>query len=143
MRKLKAAVSHRERLIEELRADPEVARAYLAAAFEDSDPRVLLAALRTVVEARGMARVAEKAGIPRESLYRILSSKGNPRLTTLLAVVKAAGFRFSLEERKDRAAGLRGRYKGKGLLKALAAEKKREREITGRGWDKDSLVVNE
>jgi len=25
--------------------------------------------------------------------------------------------------------GLRGRYKGKGLLKALAAEKKREREI--------------
>ncbi|HEX9812697.1 MAG TPA: AbrB/MazE/SpoVT family DNA-binding domain-containing protein [Burkholderiales bacterium] len=25
--------------------------------------------------------------------------------------------------------GLRGRYKGKGLLKALAAEKKREREL--------------
>ena len=78
-----------------------------------------------------MARVAEKAGIPRESLYRTLSPKGNPRLTTLLAVVKAAGFRFSLEGRKDRTAGLPGRYKSKGLLKALAAEKKREREITG------------
>ena len=104
MSKPKAAVSHRERLIAELRTDPKAARAYLAAAIEDSDPRVLLAALRTVVEARGMARVAEKAGIPRESLYRTLSSKGNPRLTTLLAIVKAAGFRFSLEERKHRAA---------------------------------------
>jgi probable addiction module antidote protein len=122
MRKLKATVLHRERLIEELR-DPRLARAYLAAAIEDADPRVLLAALRTVVEARGMARVVEKTGIPRESLYRTLSSKGNPRLTTLLAVVKAAGFRFSLEGRKDRTAGLPGRYKGKGLLKALAAEK--------------------
>ena len=39
-----------------------------------------------------------------KNLHRILSSKGNPRLTTLLAVVKAAGFRFSLQERKDRAA---------------------------------------
>lgn len=51
-----------------------------------------------------MARLAESAGIPRESLYRALSPKGNPRLSTLLAVIKAAGFRLSLEERKRRAA---------------------------------------
>ena len=76
----------------------------LAAAIEDDDPRVLLSALRTVAEVRGMARVAEAAGIPRESLYRTLSSKGNPRLSTLLAVIKAAGFRLSLDERKRRAA---------------------------------------
>ena len=104
MRRHKAAVSHRARLIEELRADPKLARAYLAAAIEDDDPRILLSALRTVVEARGMARVAETAGIPRESLYRALSPKGNPRLSTLVAVIKAAGFRLSLEERKRRAA---------------------------------------
>jgi AbrB family looped-hinge helix DNA binding protein len=30
---------------------------------------------------------------------------------------------------RDYIEGLRGRYKGKGLLKALAAEKKRERDI--------------
>ena len=104
MSKTKAAVSHRARLIEELRADPKLARAYLAAAIEDDDPRVLLAALRTVVEVRGMARVAEAAGMPRESLYRALSPKGNPRLTTMLAVIHAAGFRLALSERRRRAA---------------------------------------
>lgn len=104
MSKLKAAVSHRERLIEELRADPKLARAYLTAAIEDDYPRVMLSALRAVAEARGMAHVAKIAGIPRESLYRALSPKGNPRFTTLLAVLKASGFRLSLEERRRRAA---------------------------------------
>ena len=104
MSKLKAAVSHRERLIGELRADPKLARAYLAEAVKDDDPRVLLSALRTVAEAQGVARLAAAAGIPRESLYRALSPKGNPRLSTLFAVLKATGFRFSLEERKRRAA---------------------------------------
>ncbi len=104
MSKLKAAVSHRERLVEELRADPKLARAYLVEAAKDDDPRVLLSALRTVAEAQGIARLASAAGIPRESLYRALSPKGNPRLSTLFAVIKAAGFRLSLEERKRRAA---------------------------------------
>ena len=104
MSKLKATVSHRERLVEELRADPKLARAYLAEAVKDDDPRVLLSALRTVAEAQGVARLATAAGIPRESLYRALSPKGHPRLSTLFAVLKAAGFRFSLEERKRRAA---------------------------------------
>jgi len=103
MSKLKATVSHRERLVEELRADPKLARAYLAEAVKDDDPRVLLSTLRTVAEAQGAARLAAVAGIPRESLYRALSPKGNPRLSTLFAVLKAAGFRFSLEERKRRA----------------------------------------
>jgi DNA-binding phage protein len=45
------SVSHRDRLIEELRAEPELAAQYLRAAAEDGDPRVYLAALRTVVGA--------------------------------------------------------------------------------------------
>ncbi len=56
MSKLKAAVSHRERLIEELRADPKLARAYLAKSAMDDDPRVLLSALRTVAKVRKIAR---------------------------------------------------------------------------------------
>ena len=39
MRKIRAAVSHRERLIEELRADPRLAADYLKAAIDDEDPR--------------------------------------------------------------------------------------------------------
>lgn len=90
-------VSHRERLIEELRADPELAAEYLNAAAEDDDPRVYLFALRTVAEARGMAKVAKAAGVPRESLYRALSSNGNPRFSTLNAILKAAGLKMAVQ----------------------------------------------
>ena len=90
-------VSHRERLIEELRADPDLAAEYLNAAAEDSDPRVYLSALRTVAEAQGMAKVAKAAGVPRESLYRALSSSGNPRFTTFHAILKAAGLKMAVE----------------------------------------------
>jgi probable addiction module antidote protein len=91
------SVSHRERLIEELRADPELAAEYLNAAAEDGDPRIYLSALRTVAEAQGMAKIAKAAGVPRESLYRALSSAGNPRLTTLHAILKAAGLRMTVQ----------------------------------------------
>jgi len=90
-------VSHRDRLIEELRADPELAAEYLNAAAEDGDPRVYLTALRTVAEAQGMAKVAKAAGVPRESLYRALSSGGNPRFSTLHAILKAAGLRIAVQ----------------------------------------------
>ena len=66
----KASVSHDESLVRELRADPELAVAYLQAAMEDNEePTVLLLALRHVAEAYGMPRMAEQAGIQRESLY--------------------------------------------------------------------------
>lgn len=90
-------VSHRERLIEELRADPDLAAEYLNAAAEDDDPRVYLAALRTVAEAQGMAKVAKAAGVPRESLYRALSTGGNPRFSTLHAILRAAGLKMAVE----------------------------------------------
>ena len=88
--------SHRERLIGELRADPGLAAAYLNAAAEDEDSRVYLVALRTVAEAEGMAKVAKAAGVPRESLYRALSSGGNPRFSTFHAILKAAGLKLAV-----------------------------------------------
>ena len=90
-------VSHRLRLIAELRGDPELAAEYLNAAAEDGDARVYLAALRTVAEAKGMAKVAEAAGLPRESHYRALSSSGNPRFSTLHAILMAAGLKMAVE----------------------------------------------
>lgn len=90
-------VSHRARLIAELRSDPELAAEYLNAAAEDSDPRVYLTALRTVAESQGMAKVAKAAGVPRESLYRALSADGNPRFSTLHAILKAAGLKMAVE----------------------------------------------
>ena len=97
--KRKASISHDEAVVAELRANPEFAAEYLRAALEDDDePGVLLVALRRVAEARGgIAKVAKAAGIERESLYRALSVRGNPRLSTLVAVAKAVGLRLTVE----------------------------------------------
>ena len=97
--KHKTSVSNDAEIIRELRDDPEFAAEYLNAALKDTqEPAVLLMALRHLSEARGgLARVAKQAGIERESLYRVLSSKGNPRLSTLTAVFKALGVTIRLE----------------------------------------------
>ncbi len=97
--KRRASISHDKAIVRELREDPQFASEYLKAALEDVDePRVLLIALRHLTEARGgMAKVAKAAGIRRESLYRALSSRGNPRLSTLFAVTKAIGLRLTVE----------------------------------------------
>lgn len=102
MTKLKGVVSHHKREVAELRADRELAVAYLKAAMEsldDPEDRAAgLLALRTVAEAYGgLGAVASEAGISRESLYRALSPKGNPTLKTLVAVLRTVGMRLSVE----------------------------------------------
>lgn len=98
--KRKPSISHDEAMVRELRDNPEFAAEYLRAALEDDDePGVLLIALRRIAEARGgIAKVAKAAGIERESLYRALSRRGNPRLSTLVAVTKAVGLKLTVEE---------------------------------------------
>jgi probable addiction module antidote protein len=91
---------HDDAMIEMLRDDPDFATEYLRTAFEEMDEdggeAALLAALRHVVEARGgMADVARRAELSRESLYRALSPNGNPTLHTLRAVVRATGLSFA------------------------------------------------
>jgi probable addiction module antidote protein len=94
----KTSVSHDEAMVRRLRKDPEFAAEYLKAALEESDePRVLLLALRHLARAHGIAKVAKAAGIERESLYRTLSEKGNPRLSTLVAVTRVVGLRLTVE----------------------------------------------
>ena len=96
--KQKASVSHEDAMVRRLRKDPEFAAEYLRAALEDEDePRVLLIALRQLAQAQGVAKVAKAAGIERESLYRALSERGNPRVSTLFAVAKAVGLRLTVE----------------------------------------------
>ena len=66
--------------------------------LEDGDARAVPVALRTVAEAvGGMAALAEKTGLSRETLYRTLSLSGNPRLDTLAAVLAAFGLRLSVQ----------------------------------------------
>ena len=98
---MKSSRPHDETAVRLLKDDPEFAAVYLAAALEESDQPggqyALLAALRQIAEAQGMASVAERAGIPRESLYRALSPRGNPTLKTLLALLHATGLRLGVQ----------------------------------------------
>jgi probable addiction module antidote protein len=72
----------------------EAMAAYLEAALEDGDPTVVTAALGDIARAKGMTRVARKAGLGRESLYKALSPNGNPELATVLRVVEALGLKL-------------------------------------------------
>jgi len=61
---------------------------------EDMDPALIAAASGDVARARGMTQVAREAGLGRESLYKALSSEGNPELATVLRVLQALGLRL-------------------------------------------------
>ncbi len=69
--------------------------AYMNDALESGDPAFVADALGVVARARGMSEVARKAGLSRESLYRALSTDGNPEFATILRVVRALGLQLS------------------------------------------------
>lgn len=67
---------------------------FLTAALEENDPEFFQKALGEAAKARGMAQVAERAGVGRESLYKSLSAEGNPRFSTVVDVLDALGFKL-------------------------------------------------
>ena len=87
-----------QEFLQENLQDPQEAAAYLKAALADEDERVFLLALRDVLDARGesIADLAEETSLNRQNLYRMLSKKGNPRLTSLKTVLHAIGFEMDL-----------------------------------------------
>ena len=95
--KRKKSIQYDE-LLGDLLKDPKEAAAYLSEALEDDDPRVFLMALKDVVRAQeiGVKKLAEKSSLNRENLYRTLSKRGNPRLTSLQSILHAIGFNLSI-----------------------------------------------
>ncbi len=69
---------------------------YLAAALENSDPDIFLAAVRDVAKARGISAVAESAGLGRESLYKTLRPGAQPRFETIRRLLVALGVRLDI-----------------------------------------------
>jgi probable addiction module antidote protein len=87
-------------LLADLRSNLGYATEYLSAAYADS-PEAFLVALRDVAEAqKGMANVAKKARVNRESLYRTLSERGNPTLNTVGSVLEALGIAVKFEPKE-------------------------------------------
>ena len=69
--------------------------AYIAAALESGDADFVRDALGLVARARGMAGIAKKAGLNRESLYKALGETGNPEFGTVMRIVHALGLTLS------------------------------------------------
>jgi probable addiction module antidote protein len=92
---------YKEFLYERLE-DPAEAAEYLNAALDDEDISVFLLALRDVVDVCGVGKVAKSAALNRENLYRILSDQGNPRLSSLFALLKAVGVQLQIKPPKAR-----------------------------------------
>ena len=80
-------------LAEHIKTEEDVV-AYLDAALEDGDPALVAAILGDIARSKGMAKVAKRTGLGRESLYKTLSKDGNPRLETFLKVVHALGLKL-------------------------------------------------
>ena len=83
---------------------PEDVAAYLEAAFEDGDPALIAYALGTIARAEGMTEVAKAAGLTRASLYKALSSEGNPEFATVIKVIQALGFKLTVAAKHEEAA---------------------------------------
>lgn len=83
-------------LNEELK-DPENALLYLQDAIDERDVPGLLLALRDVIEAQGgIADVAKKSSLHRVSLYKALSTAGNPLFSTVISVLDSLNIGLQL-----------------------------------------------
>lgn len=88
--------NYRDLLIQDLQ-DPDEAAAYFSSILEECKEcdeeeaqKLLLLAIKNIVDAQGgITQLAEKTGLGRESLYKTLSPKGNPKLSTLITVAYA------------------------------------------------------
>lgn len=76
--------------------DEQTVAAYLNEVLAEGDPSAVVSALGTVARARGMANLARSTGLGRESLYKALSSDGNPSFRTVFSVAAALGYRFNV-----------------------------------------------
>ena len=70
---------------------------FLAAAMEDPNPDVFLAALGEVAKVRGIAMLAERSGLGSESLYKTLAPGAKPRYETICKLVDALGVKLTVK----------------------------------------------
>ncbi len=80
-----------------VKTDKDV-REYLAVQIEENGVNGLIWGLKHLAQHKGMTQVAKDAGVNRQSLYRSLSENGNPKLETIDKIVRALGFKLTVEK---------------------------------------------
>lgn len=71
-----------------LKSEEDIA-AYLNAAYQDDDPATFVVALGDVARLKGIAVISEETGLNRESLYKALSGRVQPKWDTVQKVMKS------------------------------------------------------
>jgi HTH-type transcriptional regulator/antitoxin HigA len=71
---------------------------------QDGDSAALLSALRVIARVKRVTTMAAEIGMTRQGLQKALSAKGNPRLDSINAIMRAMGYRLMLRS-LDIAAG--------------------------------------
>ncbi|MET3409032.1 addiction module antidote protein [Methylobacterium sp. 1030] len=74
---------------------------YVAAALDDPDPELFIAALGDVAKARGMAQIAREAGVGRESLYKALTPGSKLRYETVRKIMDVLGVKLTVSTRSS------------------------------------------
>jgi probable addiction module antidote protein len=73
--------------------------AYLQGAIEENDTETLFDVIGAIARSKGMVAVANELGLSRESLYKSLSSSGNPSFNTIVKVLDNLGFQLSVRQK--------------------------------------------
>lgn len=76
---------------------PETISAYLAQSIRSQDPQLLMKALAEVAKAQGVNKVAEAAGVNRESLYKTLKGGSKTRYETVQKLMVALGVELTVQ----------------------------------------------
>lgn len=85
--------------------NPIFAVSYLNAILQDRDARMkdrFLTALSLVAKAYGVSHLSRQTNLQRETLRKALSERGNPTLSTLLALLEAFGLKLMLQAQEAR-----------------------------------------
>ena len=79
-------------LADHLKTEEDIAR-FMNRVLQEygDDPEFISKALGHMARLRGMATIAQKTGLGRESLYKALNGKRTPSLATFIKVTRALG----------------------------------------------------
>ena len=97
-----ATANYQEGLLKRLQ-DPGYATKYLNEALKEGSQEVFMAALRDVAKAKGISLIAKEAELNRESMYRMLSKKGNPNLSSLNKLLDTLGLTLTIGMKENAA----------------------------------------
>lgn len=97
-----ATVNYNDGLFVRLQS-PEYAIEYLNEALNEGSQEVFMMALRDVAKAKGISQIAKETNLNRESMYRMLSEKGNPNLSSLHQILNSLGLTLAIEKKENAA----------------------------------------